>query len=270
MALKARGGKSRKTRPCGSWSGRGPSHSVENKLHNRLPSGANMSVSLATLINSPPTFSIKISLEEFTDCDGEREGCCCTLEATAIIACVAACAAKVAASVTSCNCLLRVLFPVIVATSSERTLMTWSTGIFLYSYFQKVGPNADMSKMCMCKELTELCPNTWKNKPTLSLQPPTLAVYRRAAAFISSSSAKAAEMSRPPSLGGTRPKDKALNHCQWRSLVVRKRCLHDIEALPTHSTSSESQCASFSGLLQQIMNLSLNSPRCCCSSSMPG
>mmetsp|Transcript_2770 Transcript_2770/g.7797 ORF Transcript_2770/g.7797 Transcript_2770/m.7797 type:complete len:244 (-) Transcript_2770:644-1375(-) len=71
----------------------------------------------------------------------------------------------------------------------------------------------------------------------------------------------------PPS---TRPKDKTLNHCQCKSFTVRKRCRRDIDAFPTHSTSSESQCSSFSGRFEQTMYLSWYAPKWTCSLSMPG
>ena len=65
------------------------------------------------------------------------------------------------------------------------------------------------------------------------------------------------------------PSVSALKKVQRRSFVVKNRCLADMDALPTHSAASESQCASFSGLLRQTQTELEKSCNAACSAAMP-
>mmetsp|Transcript_33992 Transcript_33992/g.102664 ORF Transcript_33992/g.102664 Transcript_33992/m.102664 type:complete len:312 (-) Transcript_33992:1000-1935(-) len=264
ITLAARVGQFRNMWPCMSFVSGDESQPVENRRWRRLSGGASSMVSRATVINSPPMLMVRAS-SALQPLATLSFACMDLLSSSA---CVAACVADAndataSAAVTrdpgrfSC-------------TFSLRTLSTASIGAFLYQYFLNVGPSSSMSKICMCKEFTELCPNTWKNKPTSSLHVLLFFAYNKAASRMSSNNSTASCMDTPPSDLGIRPNDSTLNHCQCKSLTVRKRCRRDMDALPSHSGSSESQCSSFSGRLQQTMNLSSYGPNRFCSSAMPG
>mmetsp|Transcript_60971 Transcript_60971/g.145292 ORF Transcript_60971/g.145292 Transcript_60971/m.145292 type:complete len:332 (+) Transcript_60971:1057-2052(+) len=116
--------------------------------------------------------------------------------------------------------------------SSFRTLRTLLRGKFLYCCASKLGPTSSRSRMWMNNEFTLLCPKTLTKRPMFLDQPAFFAYVIPAWAIVSTSLSTAAG-SKPPSACGISPKVKALNHCQWRSRVVKNRCRLAIDALFT-------------------------------------